>query len=253
MNQLLAEIIRSQKVQTEAGEERSLSSNVSFEEGELLAEIIHSIKAKRTLEVGLFHGISALFILDAIKDNLGAHHIVIDPYQFESGEGIGWNNIKRAGYEGLVKPYFLSSHIVLPKLEAEGITIDFAFIDASHLFDYTLLEFFYIDRILRIGGVIAFDDASMPGVRKVCRFVANNRRYSLFRCQPNHLKPGQALKYDLLRNVCKSLPPLKKITKAEYLQPDIDKGLIPGARLIAFKKDDDDTSNNRPWHAYTDF
>ena len=54
--------------------------------------------------------------------------------------------------------------------EAQGERIDFAFIDGAHTFDHALVDFFYIDRMLNVGGIVAFDDLGFPCIEKVCRF-----------------------------------------------------------------------------------
>lgn len=48
-----------------------------------------------------------------------------------------------------------------------GERFDFVFIDGRHLFDCVLVDFFYVDRLLEIGGYLALDDLWMPAVRKV--------------------------------------------------------------------------------------
>src|SRR5271170_5401670 len=155
MNPVLSEILRTGRVKSSQGQERDLAAEISPEEGLWIEKIIRESQAVRTLEVGLWYGISCLFICQAIAGKPGAHHIVMDPNETRDCEGIGLNNIRLAGYEDLVEFFEQSSHLVLPELEARGTGVDFAFIDASHLFDYTLLEFFYIDRLLRVGGIVA--------------------------------------------------------------------------------------------------
>ncbi len=48
--------------------------------------------------------------------------------------------------------------------------LDFIFIDGWHTFDYTLIDFFYADKLLRKDGIILIDDALHKGVEK---FVKN--------------------------------------------------------------------------------
>ena len=43
---------------------------------------------------------------------------------------------------------------------------DFIFIDGWHTFDYTLVDMFYADRLLRIGGYLLIDDALHQGPSK---------------------------------------------------------------------------------------
>jgi len=69
------------------------------------------------------------------------------------------------------------SHVVLPNLVQEGVQLDFAFIDGRHRFDYALLDFFFIDQMLRVGGIVVFDDVWSPGIRKLVAFVLRSHRY----------------------------------------------------------------------------
>ena len=65
---------------------------------------------------------------------------------------IGVRNVERAGFterHTLVESF---DYIALPKLLQEGARFDFAFIDGMHLFDYTLLDFFFVDVMLDVGG-----------------------------------------------------------------------------------------------------
>jgi len=68
---------------------------------------------------------------------------------------------------------------VLPELAAKGYRIQFAFIDGAHTFDHVLIDFFYVDQMLEVGGVIVFDDVYFQAVNAVLRFVLSNRDYEL--------------------------------------------------------------------------
>lgn len=93
------------------------------------------------------------------------------------GGNPGLFNLERAGLRDLVAFHNESSHSVLPRLEAEGTQLDFAFIDGLHHFDWALHEFFLIDKMLRIGGLVIFDDLSWPAVQRVLMYVLANRAY----------------------------------------------------------------------------
>jgi hypothetical protein len=104
---------------------------------------------------------------------------VIDPSSIQGWNDVGLFNIERAGYRSLVEFYNEPSHHVLPRLEMNGQRIGVAFIDGWHTFDYVLVDFFYVDRILDVGGVVMFDDTRWyPAIRKVARYVATHRRYT---------------------------------------------------------------------------
>ena len=75
-------------------------------------------------------------------------------------------NLKRAGYYDRVEFYEEASFECLPKPLARNEKIDFAFLDGQHTFDYVLVDFFYVDKILSVGGIIVFDDLQY---RAYCR------------------------------------------------------------------------------------
>jgi hypothetical protein len=65
----------------------------------------------------------------------------------------------------------------LPALRAEGIRLDFAFIDGRHMMDIALVDFVYIDRMLDVGGILVFHDTWMPAVAEAVAYVLANRAY----------------------------------------------------------------------------
>ena len=76
------------------------------------------------------------------------------------------------------------SEFALPKLLAEGRKFDFALIDSWHTFDHALLEFYFINRMLDLGGVVVFDDAQFPAVRRVIKYVSNYPAYRIVETPP---------------------------------------------------------------------
>jgi predicted O-methyltransferase YrrM len=154
----------------------------------LLYDFVRTVKPARTLEVGLAYGISTLCICQAHRDNgAGAgSHIAIDPYQEESFKGAGLANIERANLKDMLRFYQARSDEVLPELCARRERVDFAFIDGNHHFDYALVDFFFIDKMLNVGGHVAFDDLWMRAVRSVVSFVLKNTSYKLVRASPAH-------------------------------------------------------------------
>jgi predicted O-methyltransferase YrrM len=152
---------------------------VQFTAGRLLYDFVRAHRPARTLEIGLGYGASALFICQAHRDNEGGRHTAIDPYQETVWQSIGRLNVERAALGDTFRFFAAPADAVLLRLHADEERFDFAFIDGSHLFDFILVDFFYIDRLLQIGGWMAFDDLWMPAVRKVVHYVLRNRAYRL--------------------------------------------------------------------------
>jgi predicted O-methyltransferase YrrM len=249
MNSVLEEILRTGQVKNADGEILKLHSHVSPQQGEFLQEIMSELKPNVTLEVGLAYGISALFICDALEKAVNSRHITIDPYQLTYWKGIGLHNLKQAGYEEIIEFHNQPSHLVLAQLEMQANKIDFAFIDGHHTFDHTLIDFFLIDRLLRVGGVVAIDDTTLPSVRKVSRFIITNRSYSVFRCF-NDTDSKLSLSRQILWQAAHISKPIQRILKPEYTRPDIKLELMPRSRCIAFKKEAEDT---RKWNFHREF
>jgi predicted O-methyltransferase YrrM len=138
-----------------------------------LMRLVRDEGARRTLETGMSVGLSTL----AICAGGAERHVAIDPYQSTDWHSIGRANVRRAGVEDRVRVIEERADEALPKLVESGLELDLALLDGSHLFDYTLVDFFYADRMLRSGGVVVFHDTWMPAVAQVVAYVQANRAY----------------------------------------------------------------------------
>ena len=54
---------------------------------------------------------------------------------------------------------------------------DLIFIDGFHTFDYTLIDFFYSNLLLKINGIIIIDDKLHNGVNKCIKYIETNYSY----------------------------------------------------------------------------
>ena len=154
-----------------------LASAISIPEGQFLRSLIQKHDIQNTIEIGCANGISSLFICDALRTKSSPHHVMIDPYQTTQHAGKGIANLKRANIsfaELIEKP----SEIALPQLLDQGRRFEFGFIDGYHTFDHALLDFFYLNRLVTVGGLIALDDNNIPSVNKAARYIA---KYSCYR------------------------------------------------------------------------
>lgn len=146
--------------------------------GLVLYDLIRTHKPTKTIETGFAFGFSTLFILQALADNGGGTHEAIDPVEIVRWHGIGLANVRRAGWEGMFSHLDLASSLALPSHLINGDRFDFAFVDGSHLFDDTLLDAYYMDKIVNVGGLIVFDDWGwMPAVKAVTSFIETNWSY----------------------------------------------------------------------------
>jgi predicted O-methyltransferase YrrM len=266
MNEVLAEILGTRTVKTETGEKRSLHSEISSEEGEFIQALIREYRPRVSLEVGCAYGIASLYALEALHEVEADKHIIIDPYELpgssakwpdskwkEGWEGIGLRNIKAAGYESLVEFYGEPLYRRLPKLEETGRKIDFAIIDGMHTFDYAFIDFFYVDKMLNVGGIIVFDDTQLPAIRKLVRYILTNLPYTSLGPKKN-----ESTIRKIAGKIASALPG-KRHMAAELLQSDERLGLsfknyiaVQKERQVLFG-DTIDIDNPRAWDAHAPF
>lgn len=104
-------------------------------------------------------GFSTLAILTALEE-LGedGRLISIDPYRAQDWHNCGIAAVHRAGLQGRHQHIERPDYLALPALLEADTRLDFGCIDAYHTFDYVLLDFWYVDCLLRVGGVVAFND-----------------------------------------------------------------------------------------------
>lgn len=214
---------------------------IKLEDGELLYNIVSSIRPERTLEVGLAYGGSTLFICEALRSNGTGYHTAMDPYQHSSYHDVGLLNVERAGFESMVTFYDEESCQVLPRLLAEGQHYGFMFIDGDHRFDGILIDFYYADKMLEPGGFLVLHDMDHASVQKAASFILRNRAYALV--PPIHMKAPPFMRRfgEFLKNVVRT--PLEPLLWPYYS--------IKAPHLcIVFQKTGDD---HRFWTHYKSF
>src|SRR5262249_42261879 len=176
-----------------------LAVHVDPAEGSFLEAIIKDLEPSTTLEIGCAYGVSTLYICEALAA-IGAptRHIVIDPFQSTQWKGIGLRNARAAGFGAMIEFHEDYSELALPRLVARGEILDFALVDGWHTFDQVMVEFYYLNRLLRVGGVIAFDDANRRSVNRVLRHALTYPAYRVYgteAAQPNRVSlAGRARK-----------------------------------------------------------
>ena len=149
---------------------------VSPEEGEALRDWVAREGAVRTIEVGLGYGVSALHICEGLLLNgaPAARHVVLDPSQATRFADCGLQVLEDAAVRHLVEHHVEFSEIALPRFLKEGRRFDLGFIDGNHRFDAVMLDLFYLERLVRRGGIVALDDYNWPGIKRAVSFFVSN-------------------------------------------------------------------------------
>lgn len=149
-----------------------IATSTKRKESEFIYNFLKDNNIKKTLEVGFAYGCSAAHIISATNNT----HYVMDPFQNADFSNCGLKNIKKLGLEKFLKFEEDYSRIVLPKLEKEGIKVDFAFVDGDHKYDDIFIDFCLIDPILNQKGFILFHDSWMRSTQYVASWIRNNRK-----------------------------------------------------------------------------
>lgn len=175
---VIARVMRDERIiaASKGTEYQLFPISIPRSEGEALSGWVTREGAARTIEVGLAHGISALFICEGLirTGRPNARHVAIDPNQERGFSGVALQLLREAGVDHLLEFHGERSEIVLPRLLSEGRVFDLGFIDGNHRFDWVFIDAVYLGRMVRGGGVIFLDDYQLPSVRKTVAFLTNN-------------------------------------------------------------------------------
>jgi predicted O-methyltransferase YrrM len=178
-NPVLAEMLATGKTISASGEAVAVHSNIPVEAANALYRLVCQEKPRQILEVGMAFGVSTLSILTAIRDcAYDGRLLSIDPGQKDGWHDCGTMAVERAGLQRFHRLIQKPDYIALPQLLADGNQFGLAYLDGWHTFDYTLLDFWYADRMLPAEGIVGFNDCGWPAVDKVIRFVLTHRRYA---------------------------------------------------------------------------
>jgi len=150
------------------------------EEYARLERLLDEVRPSRTLEIGMANGQSAAIFCRYLRDRqINTRHVAIDPFQSsdDGWKGAGLQLIRELGLEEHLELIEDFDYLALPRLVAQGAWFDFVLIDGYHTFDYTLLDLFYADLLLRTSGVLVVHDSGWPAVYKALRFLEVYKPY----------------------------------------------------------------------------
>jgi predicted O-methyltransferase YrrM len=227
------------------GDRIPLHSNTSKEQGLFLQRIFDKVKPAKSLEVGFAYGISSLFILEKHRENASAvkAHLVIEPDSYWGTAAV--YNIEKEGLSSYLQIHKDYSDKILTKLFHENYRIQYAYIDTTKQFDVIMQDFYFINKILDVNGVVILDDCGggWPGVQRVARFINTLPHFKV-------LEGHNELKYSFKKKVAEyvfsyimnMLPFTKKLF--ETINFKTDKELRLNFGCIAFIKIEED---KRAW------
>lgn len=177
MPDLLADILTKGHVTTDQGEQIPLYSHLPEPEGRLLQAWLRTYQPKHLLEIGLAYGVSSLYICQAISAWSIKQYEIIDAFQSSQWQRVGVSHLHQAGYGDLYRLHEMRSELCLPEFLRQGMRFEFAFIDGWHTFDHAFVEFYYINRMLDVGGIVIFDDLHLPALQKLRAYIQTYECY----------------------------------------------------------------------------
>ncbi len=246
---LIDQIYRRQMLPLPDGNEKPLGGSIPREEGDYLYSLIRHLRPSLSIEVGMAHGLSTLFIAKGLRDNGHGRHIAIDPFQSSEWQNTAVGLVCDAGLDSLVELIETPSHQALPELERNGVRCQFVFIDGSHLFDYVMTDFLCSDRLLEVGGLLAFDDSDWPAVSQAIRFVLANRKYAA--AFPEMIiddpRIHPTLLGGLLRRAGKAVPQLGAKLRPDFMVLGNELG-VAGRCVVLRKLGEDDRDSQSGFH-----
>jgi predicted O-methyltransferase YrrM len=245
MNDVIQQIYDTGEVVGRSGNIHKLHSAIDPAEGEFLSSIIREDTGiASTLEIGCAYGLSSLHICMATQGRAGVSHTMIDPFQNTQWDGVGVINLEKAGIE-----YFelveQKSEFALPRLlDEKESQFDLIFVDGWHTFDHTLVDCFYANRLLRVGGYLVIDDVSLQSVRRVANYFSNYPCYEKFDAVGYKVK--KTWKNSLVRLLSMPLP---RRFWARILNPVVFHNVFAdqNVTMVALRKLSQD-DRNWDWH-----
>lgn len=167
---ILSRLIVDKETFDDNGTRLQVTGTISLPEAGYIRQLIMENEFRTCLETGVAYGASTVAICSALslleQDGREVRHYGVDPCQSEVYGRAAIAALKECGLEDIFELCETPSHVALPKLIELGVSTDFAFIDGMHTIDYTLIDLFFCDKLLRPGGILCIHDMNLPSKKK---------------------------------------------------------------------------------------
>ncbi len=190
MDWFVDKVIERGWVPSENGERLPIFGSVDPAEAHVLGNLILESNAKTAIETGIARGISSLAIAQALKET-GGKLIGFDPCQDSEHQNAALALLREYSLENILDLRREPAQSGITKINSEQ-KIDFAFVDDIHNFHYRFTTFFHLDKILGVGGILAFHDLWLPSMKKLLRLIRTLENYELITTPTT--KPNTGLK-----------------------------------------------------------
>jgi len=134
---------------------------MTLAQGQRMQQLIKRNHLRDCLELGFYHGVSSAYIAGAL-DVVDGTLTTIDREDARALRPNIMETLSRLGLGGRVRVHFERSsytwHLMAMLEEERAPRFDLCYFDGGHTWDATGFAFFLVDRLLRPGGWVIFDD-----------------------------------------------------------------------------------------------
>jgi predicted O-methyltransferase YrrM len=135
---------------------------MKFSQAQRLQDLIVNNGIRDCLELGFYHGVSSAYIAEILKDQGGGHLTTIDLLTARDRQPNIDQILSHLGLKEYVTVFYEPRSYtwrLMKFLEAQSDPIyDFCYIDGGHSWDVSGFGFFLVEKLLRPGGWLLFDD-----------------------------------------------------------------------------------------------
>lgn len=230
----LNQMILEKKTKDIDGNLMNPTGTVTMEEAHFINHLIVQEQLLNCAETGVAFGASTVAICDALAQlkstGLEGRHWGADPCQSSDFNNAARAALRECGTEQFFELLQGPAHMMLPKLIDLGQSLDFVLVDGWHTFDYTLIDIFLMDQLLRPGGFMLIHDMNMASKKKAARYLRTHRKYKVFKGPKRSLKRrilaggNQALHIKPIRGLMTFTTPYPMLVlkKTEHYEPKHD-------------------------------
>lgn len=178
---ILERLIRDRETFDTNGNRLEVTGTISLLEAKYIRDLIIENDFRTCLETGVAYGASTVAICSALSviegRGGGVRHHGVDPCQFKVYGGAAVAALQECGLDHIFQLHEGPGHLMLPKLIEGGVEVDFAFVDGMHTFDYTMIDLFFCDKLLRPGGIMCVHDMNLSSKKKALSYLMKYRQY----------------------------------------------------------------------------
>jgi predicted O-methyltransferase YrrM len=135
---------------------------MQFWQATRLSSFLSTHRLRDCLELGFYHGVSSAYIASILHANGGGHLTTIDLETAREKSPSIHDLLRDLGLADIVtvvhEPRSYTWRLMKLIEEGRGESFDFSYIDGGHFWDVTGFGFFLVEKLLRSGGWILFDD-----------------------------------------------------------------------------------------------